>query len=143
MLLWAQGVCLCPGNNHPGGLQGKDPPFSSRLGSHHLAWISPAWGAPQRVELEGFGAGEAVPWQKALQRADTAQQRGKGRAPPGSQRRPCRVCCQPRKQSKVDGVRLNLKARTCPARTVRFVTSPFHHSPILFCLCSGLINSWD
>lgn len=81
---------------------------------------------------------EDVPGQKPLQKTDTAQQRWKGRAIPEETRR---ICCQPGKQSKVDGVRLNLKARTCPARTVRFVTSPFHHSPILFCLFSGLINS--
>lgn len=143
MLLSARRVCLCAGNNHLGRLQQKYPHFGSRLGCHHLVLISPAPGAPRRVQLEGFGAREAVPWQKPLQRADAAQRGWKGRSFPGSRRRPCRICCQPGKQSKVDGVRLNLKARTCPARTVRFVTSPFHHSPVLFCLFSGLINSWD
>lgn len=142
MLLLAPWVCLCPGNTPLGRCNGNILILAQ-------GWVPPPGfdqccpRGPTKVELGGFGAREAVPWQKALQRSATAQQRWKGRSLPGSHRRPCRICCQSGKQSKVDGVRLNLKARTCPARTVRFVTSPFHHSPILFCLFSGLINSWD
>lgn len=84
------------------------------------------------------GTGRVWGWGSCAMAEGTAE-----RERQSSQRRPCRICCQPGKQSKVDGVRLNLKARTCPARTVRFVTSPFHHSPLPFCLFSGLINSWD
>lgn len=105
---------------------------------------NPISGALQRMELGQFEARKGMEQQKLLQRANTAQWGQKNRFffPPGSQRRTYRICCKPENRRKVDGVRLNLKARICPARTMRFVTNFFHHS-VLFCAFSSLISAWD
>lgn len=156
-MLSAPRVCFGPGNKHPGGLQWKYPHFSSRLGSGcPVMRIKPETvGAPtasfckiptqaprEGWDPEWFGARKAAARQKLLRRADTAQRGRKGRFFPGSPRRPCRICCKQGKHRKVDGVRLNLKARICPARTMRSVTNPFQPSPpVSFCASSGLISS--
>lgn len=154
-MLSARWVCFGLRNKYLGGLQWKYPHFSSRLGSgcpvaqrcreipkqRGALSTYPSSDAPQRIELEWFRARKAAAWQKLLQRADTAQWEQKGRFFPGSQRIPCKICCKPGEHRKVDGVRLNVKARICPARTMKFVTSPFHRS-LSFCSFSDLISSW-
>jgi len=114
MLILAQGWGLAAGSG----------------GSDHLFLKNPISGALQRMELEQLGARRAAAGQKLPQIAATAQQGWKGGFSPGSQRRPCGICCKPGKRRKVDGVRLNLKARISPARTMRFVTNPSHRSPV-------------
>lgn len=154
-LLWSQEQAWnCDGNNCDGNTlilaQGWDQAArwhgdgekALNGGSNHRFWKNLNSGAPQGMELEWFGGRKAAAWQKPLPRADTAQRGGKGKFFPGSPRRPCRICCEPGKHREVDGVRLNLKARRCPARTMRFVTNPFHRSPVSFSAFSGLISSW-
>ena len=88
-----------------------------------------------------FRVRKAVACQKPLQGPDTAQRRRKGRFILGSQRRLGRICCKPRNHRKVDGVRLNLKERICPTRTMRYFTQPIHCYPILLWASSLCISS--